>query len=306
MRLRSILYLAPLALLLNAAPNGLDAGPKELDAGPNGPRAGPDVPRRVVSLNPSLTAIALALGADALLVGVDEYSAKQQPAVRDRPVVGGLFAPGLESIVALEPDLVVWVPSAQQRDLHRRLNALGVEVLVLPNHSLDELLQSIETLGARLGRARSAQRRVAEIRSAFAAATAAASPRAAPRALLVLQREPLYVVGGGSFLDAMLAAAGAENVARGIAEAYPRVSLEWLIAARPEVILDASQTLDPPEQFWQRWPSLPAVAKGRVVAIPADDVTLPGPHLERGLAILTKALAAPSRRSVPGGEEEQP
>ena len=313
MRLRSLLYLAPLALLLGSAPNGLGSGSNGLGSGsnglgsgPNGLAAGLDVPRRVVSLNPSLTAIALALGADALLVGVDEYSAKQQPAVRDRPVVGGLFAPGLESIVALEPDLVVWVPSAQQRDLHRRLNALGVEVLVLPNHSLEELLQSIETLGARLGRARPAQRRVAEIRSAFAAATAAAPLRAAPRALLVLQRDPLYVVGKGSFLDAMLAAAGAENVAGGIAEAYPRVSLEWLIAARPEVILDASQTLDPPKQFWQRWPSLPAVENGRVVAIPADDVTLPGPHLERGLAILTKALAAASQRSTPGGDAERP
>jgi iron complex transport system substrate-binding protein len=197
----------------------------------------------------------------------------------------------------------VWVPSAQQRDLHQRLEALGVDVLVLPNHSLDELLQSIEILGARLGYAEPALRRVAEIRAAFAAALAVAPPHPAPRALLVLQREPLYVVGRGSFLDAMMAAAGAENVAGGIAEAYPRVSLEWLIAARPDVILDASQTLDPAEQFWQRWPSLPAVANGRIVEIPADHVTLPGPDLERGLAILTDALAGDAPSGAAGVAE---
>jgi len=271
----NLLLLAPLVLVLGAAP---------------------DVPRRVVSLNPSLTAIVLALGADAQLVGVDEYSSQQQPAVRDRPIVGGLFAPRLETILSLEPDLVVWVPSAQQRDLRRRLDGLGVEVLVLPNHTLDELLESIEVLGARLGYAEPARRRVAEIRAAFASAAASAQPRTAPRTLLVLQREPLYVVGGGSFLAAMLAAVGAENVAGGIAEAYPRVSLEWLIAARPEVILDASQTPEPAVQFWQRWPSLPAVADGRVVTISAAEVTLPGPHLERALAILSAALADEAER----------
>ena len=85
--------------------------------------------------------------------------------------------------------------------------------------------------------------------------------------------------------------AGAENAAGGIAEAYPRVSLEWLIAARPEVILDATETSEPPAEYWARWPSLPAVAAGRVIAIPADEVTLPGPHLERGLRILGDALA---------------
>ena len=89
----------------------------------------------------------------------------------------------------------------------------------------------------------------------------------------------------------MLAAAGAANVAGDIDEAYPRVSLEWLIAARPEVILDASETPEPAAEFWRRWPSLPAVSGGRVVAIPAAEVTLPGPHLERGLEILRNALA---------------
>lgn len=250
------------------------------------------VPQRVVSLNPSLTAIALAVGADAQLVGVDEWSARQQEAVRGLPVVGGLFAPSLEAILALEPDLVVWVPSAQQRDLHERLEELGVDVLVLPNHSLDELLVSIEVLGEHLGRGEAAGRRVAEIRAAFAEASATSAAGPTPRALLVLQREPLYVVGSGSFLDSMLRAAGAVNVAGDIAEAYPRVSLEWLIAAQPEVILDATETPEPAAEFWARWPSLPAVASGRVVSIPADEVTLPGPHLERGLQILSSALAA--------------
>lgn len=246
-------------------------------------------PRRVVSLNPSLTATVLALEAGELLVGVDEWSARQQPEVRGRPTVGGLFTPSIEAVVALEPDLVVVVPSAQQRDLRDRLRALGIDVLELPNISLDDLLGSIERLGARLDRSEIAARRVAAIRSAFEqpSAGSAAPP---PWALIVIQREPLYVVGAGSFLDAMLRAAGARNVAGEFPEPYPRVDLEWAIAAQPEVILDATDAGEPAAQFWARWPSLPAVASGRVVAVPGDRVILPGPHLDGGLRILRDAL----------------
>ena len=108
--------------------------------------------------------------------------------------------------------------------------------------------------------------------------------------MLVIQREPLYVAGAGSFLDAMLRAAGARNVAAGFAEPYPRVDLEWAIAAQPEVILDATEAGEPADRFWARWPSLPAVGAGRVLAIPADEVILPGPEVDGGVGVLREAL----------------
>ena len=252
---------------------------------------------RIVSLNPSLTAIALALGAADSLVGVDDWSARQEPAVAGRPTVGGLFAPNLEAIVALDPDVVALVPGAQQKGVADRLRGLGVEVLELPNISLEELLASIEVLGRVLGRPDAAAERTAAIRAAWAEAERASAGRPRPRTVLVLQREPLYVVGASSFLDSMLRAAGAENLAAGFDEPYPRVSLEWLVAAAPEVILDSSDGDEPAERYWARWPSLPAVKTGRVAALPPEWVTLPGPHLDRGLALMVEALAAtaPSR-----------
>ena len=255
--------------------------------------------RRVVSLNPSLTATLVALGASDQLVGVDDYSARQQSGARELPAVGGLFNASLEAILALAPDLVVLVPSAQQRDLRERLEALGVEVLGLPNITLAELLASIETLGARVGREAAARERVREIQSAWRAAEAASAARPRVRTVLVLQRDPLYVVGRGSFIDSMLAAAGAQNSGNVFAEPYPRASLEWLIAAAPELILDASEDSQEPREYWARWPSLPAVAKGRVERIAASEVTLPGPYPERALARLAEAIRPEPARSQP-------
>ena len=255
------------------------------------PALAPAFPR-VVSLNPSLTEILLALGAAPALVGVDDYSARANAEVASLPRVGGLFDPSLEAIVALRPDLVVLVPSAEQRDLRARLESLGTQVLALENFTLAQLLSSIETLGARVGRGEAARARVAAIRAAFASTARATAGRPHPRAVLVLQREPLFLVGGGSYLDEMLRAAGAENVAAKFSEPYPRVDVEWLIAAAPELILDASEDPQPAAEHWRRWPSLPAVAAGHVVALPAPQVTLPGPRLERALELLARAVAS--------------
>ena len=254
---------------------------------------------RVVSLNPSLTAILLALDAEPALVGIDDWSARSQPELAALPRVGGLFNPSLEGILALEPDLVVWVPSAQQRNLRDRLEALQVEVLVLDNIELRQVFDSIEQLGERVNRRREARERVLAIRRAWAREERLAARAPHPRTVLVLQRDPLFVVGAGSFLDAMLRAAGAENAAASFDEAYPRVGVEWLIDARPELIIDAAEGPERAREHWSRWPSLPAVAQGRVVTVPADLVTLPGPHLDRAVALLGQVVRGAHPGSPP-------
>lgn len=248
------------------------------------------VARRVVSMNPSLTAILVALGASDSLVGVDEYSARQQESVRELPTVGGLFNPSLEAVVALEPDLVVVVPSVEQRNFRGRLEDLGITVLALPNTDFEAVLNSIEVLGTRVGHGEAARLRVAEIRRVRARVARSIRDLRRPRTVLVLQREPLYVVGRGSFVDDMLDAAGAENIAREFDTPYPRVSFEWLLAAAPDVIVDSSADPAPASDYWARWPSLPAVRAARVVAIPQAIVTLPGPYLDRALVTLAQKL----------------
>ena len=253
---------------------------------------------RIVSLNPSLTEILLSLDARDTLVGVDDYSARQQPSVAELPRVGGLFSSNLEAIVALEPDAVVVVPAAQQRDLGERLEQLGIRVVSLPNHRLEEVLTSITELGALVDRNQAAAARVAAIRRAVTEFRSATAEAPHPRTVMVIQRDPLYVVGGGSYLHELLDVAGARNIAAGFSEAYPRVGLEWLLAAAPDVILDASPDATQAEAYWSRWPSLPAVRANRIVVLPAS-AWRPGPFLEQSLQLLADALRPTELRVAP-------
>jgi vitamin B12 transport system substrate-binding protein len=160
---------------------------------------------------------------------------------------------------------------------------------VLPNVSVAEILESIRLLGERVGRQQAARDRIADIRRSFAETAAASARRRPVRAAVVLQRDPLYVVGSGSFIDEMLRHAGVTNIGRELSQPYPRAAVEWLIAAAPELILDASD--DPPAaaEFWTRWPSIPAVANGHADALPAS-ATFPGPYLDRSLELIAERV----------------
>jgi ABC-type Fe3+-hydroxamate transport system substrate-binding protein len=235
------------------------------------PRLSPAEPaHRVVSMNPSLTAILVAIGARSSLVGVDEFSAREQPAIADLPTVGGLYNPGLEAVVALAPDLVVLVPSAEQRDFRARLAVLEISFLELNPIRFDEVLAAIEELGARVGREAAAAARVKEIRRVRSGVEDATRGLPRIRTLLVLQRDPPFVVGRGS-----------------------RVTREWIIDAAPAVILDSSDSPGDALEYWSQWPSLPAVRQGRVIPLARGIATLPGPYLDRALLAIAAAIRGP-------------
>jgi iron complex transport system substrate-binding protein len=250
--------------------------------------AEPVVARRVVSLNPSLTAMVIALGGREQLVGVDDYSART-PAAAGLPTVGGLYNPSLEAVVALAPDLVVLVPSAEQRAFRERLEALGIARLAFDPVSFDDVLDAIDELGRAIGREQAASERVAAIRSTRARVEAAARALPPLSGVLVLQRDPLFVAGEGTFVDEMLQSLGITNVAAAQPGHWPRLSREWLLAARPELIVDSSPDPEPALVYWKRWPSLPAVAAEGVVSIPVGVATLPGPDLDEALLSLAEA-----------------
>lgn len=249
---------------------------------------------RVVSLNPSLTAILVALGASDSLAGIDAVSAAQQPELDRLPRVGGLFNPSLEAVVAVEPDVVVVVPSVEQRDFRSRLEEVGVRVEVFENIRLEQVLENISRLGRLVGREAEASKRIEAIRAARASAERLTADRPHPRTLVVLQRDPVFVVGSGCFIAELLEATGARNLGAAFGEPYPQVAVEWLLDAGPEVLIDMTDEPGDPLAFWSRWPAIPAVAARRVLHLDPRTVTLPGPYLDRAIASLLEALHGPS------------
>jgi len=249
-----------------------------------------DGPHRLVSLNPSLTAIVLRLGAGEALVGIDDYSARLLPELAHLPSVGGLFDPGLESIVSLHPDRVLLVAGVDQQTHADRLEKLGLEVEIYRNERLDEVLENIERLGKLLGREDAARERIRAILEMREAVALTTKRRPKPDTVAIVDRSPLYLVGGSTFLDELLDSVGARNLGRQLSDGYPRASIEWLISSRPSLLLDLTPGATAAADFWSRWPSIPAVDGGRVVDVDPTHISIPGPDLDRALQELAVAV----------------
>ncbi len=260
--------------------------------------------RRVVSLAPSHTEILFALGAGDAVVGVTRFCDRPAEA-RLRPVVGDAVQVSAERVAALHPDLVVVNAAGTEASLA----PLGdrVRVLRAPTDTLGDLLAAVDSLARAVGRVEEGRALRRRMEEALAAARERGRGRPPTRVLLVIQRDPFMVAGGGSYVHALLEALGCRNAAGDLAEAWPQVSAEALLAMAPDAIVEASPEVmagrsAPGEaasaardaavrEYWARFPRVPAVRDGRVRAIRDEAALRPGPALAEALATLEASVA---------------
>jgi len=242
-------------------------------------------PQRIVSLTPTITETLFAVGAGGNVVGVTRFC-NYPPEARTRSTVGGLIDIDIEAVLVLGPDLVI---AESQQAVVGKLRQLGLEVLGGENSTMGQLLESFRIIGQRVGRRTEADGLITRIRGRMARVAEALQGRPRPRVLLVVGRNPLVVAGGGTFLDELMAAAGGTNVLADSKRLYPMVSMEKVLVAQPDIIVECSGSMlgkdltAEAREAWSRWSSLPAVRSGRVYVSRSDALLRPGPRILEAL-----------------------
>lgn len=244
--------------------------------------------QRVVSLVPALTETVVALGRADRLVAIGDFD-PEVPGRPDLPRVGNAATLSVETVVALEPDLVL-VNSAQAISSLAPV-ADRIRVERFHNDRLPQVFDTLDRLGSELDAEPRARELQAELRAALDAAGERARARSrSPRVAVVVQRSPLYVAGGASFVDDLLRAVGAQNAMGDLDQAWPSISEETLVARAPDVILDSSlQNVTGPtaedalRASWADLHTVPAVRAGRVVLVRENHLFRPGPSLVEAL-----------------------
>ncbi|MEU0072684.1 helical backbone metal receptor [Streptomyces sp. NPDC006332] len=238
---------------------------------------------RVVSLVPSLTE-AVAVTVPGALVGATDWCA--HPADLDVARVRGTKNPDLERIVSLAPDLVIANEEENRAPDLAALRSAGVEVLVTEvrgvPQALSELARVLEACGAR-----HRPRWLAEAEEAWSAPRALESRTTA---VVPIWRRPWMVLGRDTFAGDVLARLGVDHLYATHAERYPRIPVEDLRDAAPDVVVLPDEPYrftadDGPEAF----PGVPcALVSGR-------HLTWYGPSLAEAPRVLGEALRAARR-----------
>jgi iron complex transport system substrate-binding protein len=263
--------------------------------------AHPAVPMRIVSLAPSVTETLFALNAGPSVVGVSDYC-DYPPEVRSLPRVGSFLTPNLEAIIAARPTLVIGLGLSSDIRQIRALKSMGYPVLLVRDGSLEEIDDSIEAVGARIGRESEANQLVARIRAQIAAVRERLAAVKSERALMLVGHQPMVAVGRGTYLDELLRIAHAENIAAPANEEWPHLSMEYIIAMRPEVILDGSMGNDPSSSstFWEKYPTIPAVRERRVFGYPENPILHSGPRVGQSLETIARMIHPEAWRDAAG------
>jgi cobalamin transport system substrate-binding protein len=233
--------------------------------------------QRVVSLVPTNSEMVCLLDCQRLVGGTryDAYPAELAQKIKGKQIdiIGGGFDANLEKIVQLQPDLILTNGPTQQR-LAVPLKNLGFTVVSLWPRDMDRLVQDFLLLGELLGQAAKARSFIGNMRERFLAIVSNDQNKPKKRAYLQMWTEPLITVGGASFTDWLVRAAGGVNVFGDLSFDSAQIGLESLIQRNPEVLVFLPEQAPFVKTLPRRpgWSSISGVRDGRFCFIDEPDI----------------------------------
>ncbi len=254
----------------------------------------------VIPLAPSVTEIVCALGECEKVIGTDMNSDFPEELPEERLIVtnpdGSL---NMEWIIASQPDLII-ATEMQTPEQIAQLEELGLAVLTVENpESFEELFEQIRAIGELLN----AEEKAGELCEDLAARVESVSEKVsgnetAPTVFYEIDAtDPTkpWTTGAGTFMDTLITQAGGKNLTGSLEGSWLQVSLEYLIAEDPDIILlgDANYGVTI-ESVAERtgWSGLSAVKNGHVYLFDDDLASRPGPRLVDGLETMAEIFTS--------------
>jgi iron complex transport system substrate-binding protein len=250
-----------------------------------------------------VTEICCALGLRSALVGRTRYC-DYPPGIEQVPSIGALNDVNVEALLALRPDLIL--ASGTSRVQIERFALLDLRVEAIPDAELIDLFAGIREIGKLVGRVQTAELLCAGIEADLAVVNEHYAGTPAARVLLLTGTlsdppRPPFVAGPGSFYDDLLRLAGHTNVVEGQQAAFGPLSLEFIVRADPDVIVE----IDPDgkqrpggsadaRRVWGKLGALKAVSSGRIRVLTGSQHYLLGPRIALTYDALCRAIAGES------------
>ncbi|MFR9749905.1 heme/hemin ABC transporter substrate-binding protein [Nocardia sp. 004] len=248
----------------------------------------------------TLAQIVYALGLGPKLVG--RSTSASFPAVRDVPnVAGGNGSMNVESILALQPSVLLTDTTSATAAVREQLGAAGVTIVYFdPSRTMAGVLPQIEAVAAALGVPERGQVLAQRTGDEIAAAKAAVPAHDPPLtiAFLYLRSTAIMMMAGpGSGADTLIAALGARDAGTvvGLTEPFTTITSEAMLGAAPDVLLVMSDGLESIGGV-DGLESIPGIAqtpagRDRRVVDMSDAVLLSfGPNTGRVIAALSAAV----------------
>ena len=268
------------------------AGPSVMDS--TGRQVSLEKPaQRIVGLAPHIVENLFSAGAGEKVVGTVSYSDYPSAASKIQQV-GSAYAWSLESVVALNPDLVVLWGSGNGMTALPQLQRLGLEVYVSEPRALGDIANSIRDLGVLAGTESVADANVRKFEKVIAQLRARYSQQQSLSVFYQIWNSPLQTVNGEHMISHIIELCGGRNIFASEQQLAPRISLESVLQADPQAIVASGMGESRPEWLdeWLRYSSLQAVAGDALIHVHPDIIQRPTLRIAGGAADLCRQLEA--------------
>ncbi len=254
-------------------------------------------PERIVSLAPSITETLFFLGLGNKVVAVTKWCDWPEEVVYKKnagkiTVFESIVDPEIEKVVSANPDLVLATTITKPESI-AKLERLGVPIVVIDyGKSLEDIYAAIKLIGKMTGANKQAENLVIELNENITKVSNVVSSLPKPKVFWISWHEPLMSAGGPSWINALIQAAGGENIFNDINVDWPAVSPEEVLIRNPDIILfseghPGASNVNDLLNIFPTWVEVKAVKEGKVFAVPTF-ILHPGPRVAEAVKTLAK------------------
>ena len=250
--------------------------------------------RRIVSLVPSITETCFMLGAGDSVVGVSEYCTHPPEGVAVKEKIGGVKNPDIEKIIELAPDLVLANKEENHKKHIERLDNEGIPVFMTYPKTVKQGLRMVRDIALMTDTVAQAEKTLLPIEEVYRDISRLADGEERTSVFCPIWKDPYMTISGDTYIHDVLWSAGGSNIFASKSDRYPKVRIEEVIEAAPEVIL----LPDEPYEFREedlpdflKHPEIPAVENDRIHFIDGKITAWFGPRIGEGLVVVCNLLS---------------
>lgn len=201
--------------------------------------------QRIVIAGGSLTEIVFALGAGDEVVGVDKTSSYPEK-VKQLPQIGYWKLLNIEGVLSLKPTLFITLNDVEPDNVIEKVSESKVDVLALQRvpGTIELLYENITKIASKLNKQKEGELLINRIKTNLAdiQTKIANHPQKTKVLSLMSMGGTNSVAGKNTTIDALIAIAGGENLAKH--NSFKSYTAESIIAINPEVIILNKYSID--------------------------------------------------------------
>ena len=223
--------------------------------------------QRVISLAPHLTEVVYAVGGGDQMIATVAWSDFPEEA-KSLPIIGSNNKINYEALLSLNPDLVLVWRSGNGESIIQRLDSLGLNVYVNEPRKLNSIPETLQKIGRLLGRDTEAKIAMGQFLVTLKSLQQQYQQARKVSVYYQIWQSPLITFGGDHLVSDVLRLCGAKNIFADAVPLVPRVGVESVLAADPEVIIVGQYTdIEAAFDLWRQWPQLQAVSKNHLYKV---------------------------------------